>query len=154
HDSDGRVLWTEDALGHKTWFGYDSFGRQVKTIVNAVGTATKGGENDPRSDSYVPSEQHDEDIITRTAYEPQGHELRTEEALGHKSWFGYESLGRQVTSIVNAVGSATDGGEDDPRSDSYVPSEQSGEDIISRTPYDPQGRVLWTEDALGHKTWF
>ena len=61
-------------------------------------------------------------------------------------------LNRVVRTIANAVGSATDGGAQDPRSPTYNPVVNlSDRDRISQTSYDLNGRVLYTEDSLGRR---
>ena len=42
-----------------------------------------------------------------------------------------------------------DAGEEDPRSDSYIASEDTDKDLISQTVYDDDGRVRYTVDVMG-----
>lgn len=145
YDSFGRVMYTVDALGRRTWSVYDGLGRVVKTITNAVGTATDGSRNDPRSALYQPSADSDKDLISQTAYDLNGYVLWTQDMLGRKTWFAYDSVGRQVVTVVNAVGSATDNGVNDPRSPVYHASRLS-------TMLRGGSRPAWMPKATRHAT--
>lgn len=151
YDIMGRVKRTQDALGNWTLYGYDPLGRQVRTIRNAsdpgyAATADLSG--------YSAGSANDQDLITDTVYDAQGRVLYTADLTSEKTWLAYDGLGRQVKTIVNAVGTATDGGVNDPRSSSYVESSEADRDLITRTTYDMSGRVRWTQDPSGRKTWY
>ncbi len=153
YDSQGRVMYTSDVLGRKTWTGYDGLGRAVQTVANAVGTATDGMVKDPRTSAYNPVINFsDQDLISRTAYDSSGYLLWTQDPLGRKTWIAYDSVGRQVKTITNAAGTAQDGGTGDPRSARYAVSSSPDQDVIMRTEYDALGRVCATLDALGNRT--
>jgi RHS repeat-associated protein len=151
YDSQGRVLYTTDVQGQRTWFAYDGLNRVVKTIVNAVGTATDGGPNDPRSDSYVLSPDSDKDQITRTTYNTDGRVQWVQDSLGNKTWYVYDAVGRQKKVITNCTYVS---GTPAPEDDAYVGSAESDKDLITRTTYDAQGRVFSTTDAGGNQTRF
>src|SRR5690606_2071894 len=72
YENQGRVLYSEDVLENRTWMAYDGLGRPIKTITNAVGTATDDGTNDPRSSSYTHSTAADKDLISHTVYDDDG----------------------------------------------------------------------------------
>lgn len=153
HDPAGRVMYTADVLGRRTWTGYDGLGRAVRTITNAVGQATDGGGKDPRSTGYnAVIDFSDRDLIAQTAFDSNGYVLWTQDPLGNKTWLVHDSVGRQVKAIVNATGAATDGGAHDPRSARYIPGSASDQDIVTETLYDGQGRVVETVDPLGNRT--
>ena len=155
YDPNGRVMFTTDVLGRRTWTAYDGLNRAVKTVTNAVGTATDGSGKDPRSATYNPViSSSDQDLITRTAYDSNGYVLWTQDALGRRTWTAYDSVGRPVKTISNAVGAETNDSARDPRSSHYIPSANSDQDILQQTVYDAQGRVSATIDALGNQTKF
>ncbi|MEP7286647.1 MAG: DUF6531 domain-containing protein, partial [Chloroflexota bacterium] len=155
YDAAGRVMYTTDSLGRNTWTGYDGLGRVIRTVRNAVGTATDGGVRDPRSATYNPVvSQSDVDQITLTTYDSNGYVLWTQDPLGRKTWFAYDSIGRQIKTIVNAVGTATDGGPRDPRSAGYILSTNADQDLVTQTIYDAKGRVAATLDSAGNRTQF
>lgn len=155
YDALGRVIRTQHLLENRPsaqWdtmlYGYDPLGRQVKTIHSAS-DPDYDIASDPDLSEYDDSDDADQDIISKTAYDVNGRVLYTEDTLGSRTWVAYDGLGRQVKTVVNAVGTATDDGSDDPRSDSYTPSSDPDKDVFSLTTYDSNGRVESTEDALG-----
>ncbi|MEZ4672578.1 MAG: RHS repeat-associated core domain-containing protein [Anaerolineae bacterium] len=155
YDSLGRVIRSKrllDSRALKKWettlYGYDTLGRQVVVIRNASSPDYKVTA-DPGLASYVINADPDRDMVTRTAYDSAGRVMYTEDALGARTWIAYDGLGRQVKTIASAVGTATDGGVNDPRSASYVPSSAADKDLITTTVYDVDGRVQSTQDALG-----
>lgn len=147
--SDGRLLYTQDVLGSRTWQAYDGLGRQFKTIVNAQGTDTDGGSGDPRSSSYTPSSEPDEDLIALTHYNSEGQVQWTQDALGRRTWFVYDDLGRRVKTIVNCTYVS---GTPAPEDAGYTGSSESDEDLMSWTEYDAFGRVSATIDPRGNET--
>jgi RHS repeat-associated protein len=153
YDAAGRALYTEDTLGRRTWSAYDGLGRPIKTVVNPVGAATDNGVKDPRSLFYNTTlNLPDRDILTRTAYDSDGRVLWTEDSLGRRTWPVYDSRGRTIRTMVNAIGTAVDGSARDPRSTNYIRSADSDKDVITRTVYDGQGRVSATFDARNNQT--
>ncbi|MHB8627019.1 MAG: DUF7948 domain-containing protein [Aggregatilineales bacterium] len=148
----GRVLYTVDPLGRRTWSAYDGLGRVIKTVVNAVGSATDNGIHDPRSPVYAASSAPDRDQIALTTFDTNGYVLWTQDPLGRRTWQAYDTIGRQIRTISNATGQATDGGTQDPRSARYIASALTDRDLISQTVYDAQGRVAMTIDPLGRQT--
>ena len=153
YDDDGRVKGRQDTLGNWSLFGYDDQSRQVRTIQHAS-NPSYDMVTDPDLSDYTVSTDPDQDIVTDTVYGADGRVLYTVDINGNKNWTAYDDLGRQVKSIANAQGTATDGGANDPRSDSYVASTDPDKDVISKTVYDLAGRVQYTEDALGRQTYF
>jgi RHS repeat-associated protein len=147
YDTTGRVLYTQDTLGRRTWQQYDGFGRVVKTIANAVGTATDGSANDPRSASYVPSTDPDKDRISTTQYDGNGRVIETQDALKRRSRSVYDGLGRVKKTVANCTGTGTAAD-----ADNYVGSSNADDDIITKTEYDSFGRVFKTINALGRET--
>ncbi|MCC6976528.1 MAG: RHS repeat protein, partial [Anaerolineae bacterium] len=153
YDPQGRVMYAQDALGRRTWNTYDGLGRTVRTVHNAVGSATDGGAHDPRSPHYHPVlNLSDRDQIALTEYDLDGRVLWTQDYLGRRTWIAYDGLGRTVRTITHAVGTATDGSPSDPRSPVYLTSAEPDRDLVSHTRYDSQGRVAATVDTLGNET--
>jgi YD repeat-containing protein len=146
-------MYTEDALGNRTWLAYDGLGRQIKTVANAVGAATDNGVKDPRSPYYNPVVNlPDRDVMALTTYDANGRVMWTQDALERKSWSAYDSLGRLVRTIANATGNETGGGPLDPRSPAYVRRSNTDQDVVTQTVYDSQGRVSATVDPQGNRT--
>ncbi|MBA3867563.1 MAG: PD40 domain-containing protein [Anaerolineae bacterium] len=154
YDSRGGVIRSQRLLENRptaqwetTLYGYDGLGRQVKVIQKASQPAYVVN-SDPTLASYSASSAPDQDIISKTVYDVNGLVLYTEDALGARTWTGYDSFGRPAKTIANTVGTATDNGVNDPRSSSYTPSSVADKDLISTTTYDPIGRVQSTQDTL------
>jgi RHS repeat-associated protein len=153
YDAMGRVKRTQDVNGAWTLFGYDAMGRQIKAIRSAS-NPTYNSAADPTLASYSPSSDADLDLITTTTFDSTGRVLYTTDVQGQRQWTAYDGLQRVVKTIGNAIGTATDGGTNDPRSGSYTPSTDSDKDLIVTTTFDSSGRVQWTQDKLGNKTWY
>ncbi|MBL8152763.1 MAG: hypothetical protein JNM70_01165 [Anaerolineae bacterium] len=158
YDKMGRVIRTQRLLDNRptaqwetTLYGFDGLGRSVK-VVRFANTPAYNVAADPTLAGYSASASTDVDVITRTAYDKAERVLYTEDPFGSKTWVGYDGLGRPIKTIVNAVGTATDGSANDPRSSSYVPSSQPDKDLVLTTTYNADGRVLSAQDALGRVT--
>jgi YD repeat-containing protein len=162
YDPSGRVLYTEDTNGSRTWTAYDGLGRPVKTIANAVGTATDDSADDPRSTLYVPSGDADRDLISQTVYDSDGHVQSTEDALGRVTWMVYDSLGRAIRTVQNYldVGEAPGVWEWHAgwtESDGVTPVDHgvdNDRNLVTETVYDAQGRVEMTFDTRHNATRF
>ena len=159
YDEYGRVMYSEDTLGQRTWTAYDGLNRAVKTIANAVGTATDGSSNDPRSTTYDPSDYADEDLITRMVYNTEGQLEETEDAFERKTYNVYDSMGRVIRSVTNHVsqGESPDLWEWNngwKKSNGVTDIDQGFLDrnLVTQTEYDAQGRVVKTITNLGLET--
>lgn len=155
YDDRGYVLHDEDVNGNRTWTAYDGLGRRIKSINNAVGTATDGSSNDPRSSSYSPSSDPDKDLITTSEYDTDGRVQRTQDVLGRWMLYGYDELGRQVRTVRNASDPDyfSTVMTPDPDLSGYTPSSNSDEDLVSDTVYDDEGRVQQRIDHRGNVTY-
>ena len=168
YDAAGNLVKTVDALGTVNFTVYDALNRPVKTVRAAKGDATidlNSGDmgydatNDPRSASYVFSASPDRDLIETTEYDAMGRVIRSQRLLENRpdaQWdttlLGYDALGRQVKTIRSASQPDYDLGVDPDLSD-YAASPDADSDILTQTVYDANGRVLYTEDALGARTY-
>ena len=161
YDALGRVIRTQHLLENRgasavweaTLYGYDTLSRQVK-VIRSAGQPTYDLAADPDLSAYTASTAADEDLISETVYDENGRTLYTADVLDTRTWLAYDGLGRQIQTIASAVGTATDGGVNDPRSSSYVPSTAADEDLITRTVYNSDGQVQETIDVLGQVTRF
>jgi RHS repeat-associated protein len=161
YDSAGRIQYTTDIQGNKTWYVYDGMGRQIKTITNcSYGSGTPPPEDSAyRGDLGNPAA----DIITETVYDANGRVqktkrvLKTNQAGNDLEWlwtlYGYDTLGRQVKGIQNASNPGYNI-TTDPDLSGYTPSGNSDEDITSETVYDVLGRVQQTIDTHGNVTFY
>jgi len=156
YDLAEREMYTVDVLGRRDWTAYDGLGREVKTIDNALGTATDGGVNDPRSDAYKGSlNLFDQDQVSLIHYDTSGRVWRTRDNLGNWTLFGYDTLNRQVKVIDNASNFSYDATNDTPL-ERYVPAVGAApdQDVITQTLYNGQGQIAIRIDELGNQTRF
>lgn len=159
YDNMGRVIRTMRLLENRnnpeewetTLYGYDSLGRQI-IVIQKASDADYDVANDADLSEYDFDSDPDQDIITKTAYDPNGRVKYTEDAMGSRTWMGYDGLGRQVRTVLNAVGDGYSGEISDPRSSSYTPSNDADKDLINTTVYNADGQVESTQDALERVT--
>jgi len=140
YDNAGNLTGQRDALGRWTVTGYDNNNRPVTTTVNYVtgNPLTGGGDTDlvnlttynadgsvaSATDNYVPG----------TAF------AASAPITDRVTTYGYDALGRPVTTTVNADANPADAGRTDVNR-------------ASLTAYDPAtGRTLGQRDALGRWT--
>jgi RHS repeat-associated protein len=152
YDSMGRVNRQQDELGNWTLFVYDFMGKPVKTIRNAS-RPDYNRTADPTFQYYIPSTSVDLDLITEMAYDPADRQMVATDELGRRDWTAYDGLGRLSKTINNAVGKASDGTVDDPRSAGYHANDNLfDQDQVLLVSYDASGRVWRTRDNLGNWT--
>lgn len=162
YDVQGRVDYTVDVNGSQTKFVYDGLGRQVKVIQNYIAQ----GASDPAAWVWDPADQRwergasdntaivhgsnqDQNIIAHTNYDTDGRVRWTQDVLGRKTWHVYDSVGREIKTIVNCTYNETGTTPEDP---AYTGSSDSDKDVISQTVYDAFGRVSANIDARGNET--
>lgn len=159
YDEAGRVRFSRDMAGAKTWQVYDGLGRGVKQIAGCTYT---GGSPAPENSSYVGAvDDPAADVIHETYFDVDGRVAKTRLLLRYNAgedelvrvWTltGYDALGRQVKTVQNASDPDYDLGAD-PDLSGYTPSSQPDEDIITETAYDAEGRVYKTTDTLSSVT--
>ncbi len=166
YDNDGRVRWTQDVLGRRTWHVYDTQGREIKTIVNCTYNGTGTPPEDP---AYTGSSDSDKDVITQTVYDTFGRVSATLDARGNESRYFYDKLGRRIRTITNYVaqGSSNPANwrwDDTPGQKLWETSVADGgtpisfgtnsdQNLISEVTYDYAGRVVSTRDSGGRVTY-
>ncbi|CAG0941285.1 hypothetical protein ANRL1_00487, partial [Anaerolineae bacterium] len=176
YDANGNIIKTADALGNISLTVYDELNRVKKVVRNAHANARVDflkydlrymGPHDARSETYAVSGLPDTDLITRTEYDALGRVVRTYDELDHCTRLGYDLLGRQVYTVTNWQSGGV-GYNTDPATwvwngtqwvDNATPTPQviphgtnNDQNIITRTFYDRQGRVLYTQDINGSQT--
>lgn len=168
YDALGRVIRTARLIDNRptavwetTLYGYDALGRQVKVIRNAS-NPTFNIATDPDLSSYSPSSDVDKDIISTTTYDADGRVMYPEDVNGNKTYMVYDGLGRQAKRILNYVAQGnpnnwvwdmTDARWEDGANGVIANGTQKDENIISETHYDTNGRVDWTRDMLGRRSY-
>jgi len=163
YDTDGRVQYTEDVLNRKARQVYDGLGRTFRSISNYLPQGTP--ETDPGTwvwDSATDNrwEQaagtavglgtgYDQNQISHTEYDADGHVRWTQDVQGRKTWHVYDTHGRRIKTIVNCTYNGTGTA---PESPSYTGSSDPDKDVITRTEYNTWGQVWKTFDAAGIET--
>jgi RHS repeat-associated protein len=153
YDSVGNVQYTIGPDWSVNWTCYDAVGRVVKTVQNPAQMlpgsnldATVANFNrDPNSAShpcnagYGQDSAPDRDIITRTVYDQLGRVQDSYDALGHRTHYEFDALGRTIKQISNYQDGLFDPAAPDV-------------DVKQETIYDGLGRVRETIDALNRHT--
>ncbi|MEI6657129.1 MAG: RHS repeat-associated core domain-containing protein [Planctomycetota bacterium] len=138
YDSAGRVTATIDELGQRTDTVYDNLGRKIRTVAPDAGQG-------PRTTYFG----YDAAGNLRYTTDPRGAGPR---ALGFTTYIFYDALGRK-TSTVDALAPVTVTGywsDSDAAIPDLLPSTVTTN--VTRTVYDPRGRVQSTIDSLNQKT--
>src|SRR5690606_13074902 len=159
YDEAGRVRFSRDTGGTKTWLVYDGLGRQVKQIT---GCTYVSGSPAPEDSGYVGAvDDPAADVISERYFDADGRVIRTRMLLRYDKgsddlvsvWglTGYDTLGRQVKAVQNASDPDYDLSAD-PDLSAYTPSGNPDEDIITEAAYDAEGRVYKTTNTLGSVT--
>ena len=165
YDAAGNLVQTRDVLGISTFTVYDALNRPKKVVrsANRYATINPNDPNyniysDPRLATYDVSFSSDRDLVEKTEYDAMGRVIRTRRLLElvPEKWdvtlFGYDQLGRQVKTVRSANLPEYDIAND-PDLSAYSISDAPDVDITTQTVYDAAGRVRFTIDASGTKTW-
>jgi RHS repeat-associated protein len=89
--------------------------------------------------------------VSQTHYDVAGRVVKTSDALGHVTLYGYDRVGRAVKTIQNA----SDPGYDvtaDPDLSDYLAGNDADADRMTATAYDKGGRTVRTVDVYGNTT--
>ncbi|HUM67575.1 MAG TPA: PKD domain-containing protein [Chloroflexota bacterium] len=128
YDSKGNLITTTNALNQTNLTVYDAANRPVIQVTNWDGTTVIEEE----TDCHFPPPQPDRNICSVTTYDSLGRQLSSKDALGNVTSYGYDSLGRLVTTTRTL----------------------DGQPVISVTGYDVLGRRISQTNAEGHTTYF
>ena len=169
YDPMGRVIRSQRLLENRgatdKWdtmlYGYDSLGRQVRSIQHASLPAYDLSA-DPSLASYSLSNDSDQDMLTETVYDVQGRVKETIDVNGRITRMVYDGLNRQVKTVANYVeqGSPavdpnlwewneTNARWEDGSGNAIDHGTNNDQNIISETVYDSDGRVESTRNVEG-----
>ncbi len=137
YDDAGRVIATQDPLGHITRTYYDAAGRAYAVVRNLTGQDVSVGQP-PAREAGNP----DENIRTDTEYDASGKVLSTTDPLGHQTKYEYDLLGRLWKTTLNPLAGQGQNYQDPVTKDYY--------NLVTITSYDALGRALTSTDTLGH----
>ena len=172
YDNQGRQITTTNTLGQTSLTVYDTYGRAFISVANWDGTSIV-----TTTQCSFPPAQPDTNLCTVTEYD-YDRRSATLDALGQRTEYGYDALGRVVTttryldeaSFGNDVPITTlthydlmgqRVGQTDPRGNtSTFIYDQLGRQVETVTPegvssrqyYDDAGRVVSTTNGLGAAT--
>lgn len=125
-DNQGRHITTTNALGQTSMTVYDAFDRPYLTVANWDGTPIQDV-----SDCHFPPLQSDTNLCSVTFYNVQGQRDAAQDPLGHLTEYGYDDMGRVVTTTRYLA---------------------DGTPVRSITTYDLQGNRIAQENAGGYTT--
>jgi RHS repeat-associated protein len=137
YDDAGRVIATQDPLGHITRTYYDAAGRAYAVVRNLAGQNVDY-PTPPAREAGDP----DQNIRTDTAYNASGRVVSTTDPLGVVIKYEYDLLGRLWKTWVNFDSNHGQNYQDPVTKDYY--------NILTTSSYDALGRVLTSTDTLGH----
>jgi len=124
YDGAGAPRWSMTPDGRLTVYRVDGLGRTVATIQNyATGVVTAG----------TPADQ---DLTTATVYDLGGRQVRTIDAAGRATAYGYDLLDHQTYAQRNARASCTAGATDC--------------NVLTTYAYDRAGHRISLTDPNGH----
>jgi YD repeat-containing protein len=163
----GNQITTTNALNQTSLTVYDDANRPIIRVANWDGTTI----TQTAHCSFPPS-QPDTNLCTVTGYDVRGRRSSTQDPMGNVTDFGYDVLGRLITTTryldgepvvtvnhYDALGNRV--GQTDSRGNTttYVydylgrlETAISAEGVASTQGYDAFGRVVTTTDGLGHET--
>ncbi len=122
----GRQITTTNALGQTSLTVYDAYGRAFLSVANWDGAPITGAD-----DCAFPPASPDTNLCTVTEYD-RDRRSATRDALGNRTEFGYDALGRVITTTRYLDGVA----------------------VTTLTHYDLLGRRTGQTDARGHTATF
>ncbi len=166
YDQLGRQVTTTNALGQTSLTVYDAYGRAFLSVANWDGAPIADA-----GDCAFPPVQPDTNLCTVTEYD-YDRRSATVDALGRRTEFGYDALGRVVTTTrylgalpvttlthYDLLGQRV--GQTDPRGNTVTfvydalgrqVETVTPEGVITRQFYDAAGRVERMQDAGGKIT--
>jgi YD repeat-containing protein len=161
YDTAGRAEFQVDPLGYVSELQYDVDGRVTKQVryggVYTVGDSTTAAQ---LKTSISQTTDVSAAQSQRFGYDAGGRLTFSIDAMGSVTLFGYDGAGRVIKQVRAVTFYAAD---TDPRA-SGSPSQATvfnwynsagvinGNDQVTRTFYDSQGRVLYTVDGQGYVT--
>ncbi len=136
YDDAGRVIASQDPMGHITRTYYDDAGRAYAVVRNLTGQDISVSQP-PAREAGNP----DENIRTDTEDDVSGKVLSTTDPLGHITQYEYDLLGRLLKTTANPLADHAQNYQDPLTQDYY--------NLVSTTSYDALGRALTSTDTLG-----
>ncbi|NML48462.1 LysM peptidoglycan-binding domain-containing protein [Ramlibacter sp. G-1-2-2] len=146
YDGSDRLLYTIDALGEVTQLGYDTAGRQVRSVSYAkpIDLANLGLTPTAAQVQALLMPQTAADQVENRVYDRDGRVAATVDGLGAVVIYGYDANGNVVNRIAyaNPLASWTPGTMPAP-----TPNYPCDQQV--RTVYDALNRAIYTMDAMG-----
>ena len=98
YDNEGKLLYTQDAQGHRTTYTYR--GSLQETVTDPLGNVTKTEYDDANRQIKITDA---EGGIVRFEYDADGNRTKVIDPVGNVTTFVYDKLGR-LTGEINALG--------------------------------------------------
>ena len=144
YDANGRMLYQEDGLGHRTTFTYDAIGNQLAVTNPLNQTTTSSYDHRNRLRSVTDASG----ATTAFVYDLNGNLASSTDALGHVTTYAYDGEDR-LTSITDASGRVTTRGYDSMGRVIAATARTGGPETFE---YDAAGQQTAVIDALGQRT--
>ncbi|MCP4357958.1 MAG: RHS repeat protein, partial [Chloroflexi bacterium] len=127
YDNKGHLITATNALNQTNLTVYDTANRFTIQVANWDGTVI-----DDEADCQFPPLSPDTNLCSVTNYDGLGRQIRAKDALGNVMSYGYDSLGRLITTTRTL----------------------DGQPLVSVTAYDALGRRVSQTNAENHTTYF
>lgn len=171
YDAHGRSIWSEDALGQRTQYSYDKWGRQILTVFADATQATTQYDDVNRvqsvrdAEGYIQREYYDiyGQVIKSEEQSPQdqtgkimvqqsydaisGQLLRKTDVKGNITQYGYTPLG-QLKFVQDALGNTTNY-DYDSNGNLITVTDPNG--VKTYKTYDELNRVILKRDKKGQQ---
>jgi len=157
YDNAGRTIYSVDALGVVTASVYDADSRLIKSQVYhaAITLPTDGSALTGAAIAAKLAATAGTDVVTRYAYDADGHQVYAVDALGFATGCTYDSQGRLRAKTVYASPVTLPSTPGAPMSAADITAAlhpSASTDQVTRYVVDDAGRVTWIIDPLGHVT--
>ncbi|HEY3228185.1 MAG TPA: RHS repeat-associated core domain-containing protein, partial [Roseiflexaceae bacterium] len=128
YDGRGALRWTQRPDGRITVSQVDGLGRVVATTQNY------------QDGLVAPTEPADQDLVTRTSYDLAGRRVRSMDAIGRATAFGYDLRDQLIWVQENVIAGGCD----------TLPAREQPCNVLTRYQYDRAGNRIAIIDARGN----
>jgi RHS repeat-associated protein len=146
YSADGRVLWQEDGLGHRTTFAYDydpNSGQQQTTMTGPLGYVTIDTYD---ADGRLIRRQDHDGFYETYAYNADNNPIRLVDKKGQTTLYSWDECACDIDRTVDPMGNTT---VMTFNSQKQVASIQDKRGYVTSFSYDERTNLLSATDPLG-----